>query len=140
MAKAKQVLNEKDLLAMPAKDYMNGAQLEFFRNRLTAMREEIRANSEQTIEHIRGTEVMADPADRATVEEEYTLELRTRDRERKLLKKIEESLRRISEGEYGYCIETGEPIGIARLLARPTASLTVEAQERHERKELQYGD
>ena len=81
-----------------------------------------------------------DPSDRATLEEEYTLELRTRDRERKLLKKIEKSLKMIDDGTYGYCEETGEPIGIPRLLARPTATLSLEAQERRERVQKLYGD
>ena len=81
-----------------------------------------------------------DPADRATQEEEYALELRTRDRERKLLNKIQASLRQIDEGEYGYCVDTGEPIGLKRLLARPTATLSVEAQERRERMKKQFAD
>jgi len=81
-----------------------------------------------------------DPADRATIEEEHALELRTRDRERKLLKKIQQSLARIESGEYGYCEETGEPIGIPRLLARPTATLSLEAQQRRELRQKLYGD
>jgi DnaK suppressor protein len=89
---------------------------------------------------MREVDNVSDPADRATVEEEHTLELRTRDRERKLLKKIEQAIDRIDAGEYGYCDETGEPIGIGRLLARPTATLTIEAQERRERLQKLYGD
>jgi DnaK suppressor protein len=140
MTKAKRELTDKDVLAMPPKDYMNSVQLEYFRKKLLAMREEILAHAEETVEHMRETEAQADPADRATQEEEHALELRTRDRERKLLRKIDQALQRIADGSFGYCVETGEEIGVARLLARPTASLTVDAQERHERKELQYGD
>lgn len=84
--------------------------------------------------------IVPDPADRATIEEEHALELRTRDRERKLLKKVEQSIARIDEGNYGYCDETGEPIGIPRLLARPTATLTLEAQERREKRQKLFGD
>ena len=83
---------------------------------------------------------MPDPADRATIEEEHALELRTRDRERKLLKKVQAALKRIEDGEYGYCEETGDPIGVARLLARPTATLSLEAQQRRELKQKLYGD
>ena len=84
--------------------------------------------------------VVPDPADRATIEEEHALELRTRDRERKLLKKIEQSINRIDAGDYGYCDETGEPIGVGRLLARPTATLSLEAQHRRELKQKMFGD
>ena len=90
--------------------------------------------------HLRENEITTDPSDRATLEEEYTLELRTRDRERKLLKKVEKSLRLIEDGSYGWCEETGEPIGVPRLLARPTATLSLEAQERRERVQKLYGD
>ena len=83
---------------------------------------------------------MPDPADRATIEEEHALELRTRDRERKLLKKVQAAIKRIDDGEYGYCEETGDPIGVARLLARPTATLSLEAQQRRELKQKLYGD
>jgi DnaK suppressor protein len=81
-----------------------------------------------------------DPADRATIEEEHALELRTRDRERKLIKKVQQALANIDAGDYGYCEETGEPIGLARLLARPTATLSIEAQQRRELRQRQYGD
>ena len=92
-------------------------------------------------EHLReDTSIVPDPADRATIEEEHALELRTRDRERKLLKKIAQSLARLDSGEYGYCDETGEPIGLARLLARPTATLSLEAQQRRELKQKMFGD
>ena len=84
--------------------------------------------------------VVPDPADRATIEEEHALELRTRDRERKLLKKIKQSIDRIESGDYGWCEETGDPIGIPRLLARPTATLSLEAQQRRELRQKLYGD
>ncbi len=140
MAKTKGPLTEAELLKMSEKDYMNAAQLAFFKARLTAMRDEILEKAAETVEHMREIEAVADPADRATVEEEHTLELRTRDRERKLLRKIEESIVRIDDGSYGWCAETGEPIGVPRLLARPTATLSIEAQERRERLQKQYGD
>lgn len=114
----KKTLTEQELLAMSDKDYMNDKQLEFFRNRLTEMEAELRHNAGQTTENLRESTVVPDPADRATIEEEHALELRTRDRERKLLKKVQAAIKRIDEGEYGYCEETGEPIGVRRLLAR----------------------
>ena len=132
--------NEKELLAMREDDYMNEAQLTFFRNKLLGMREEILDNARETGEHLKENEVFADPNDRATVEEENMLEQRVRDRERKLLKKINASLARIEDGSYGYCLETGEPIGLPRLLARPTAELSIEAQEKHERLEKLFAD
>jgi DnaK suppressor protein len=89
-------------------------------------------NAGDTTEHLRETVIVPDPADRATIEEEHALELRTRDRERKLLKKVQQSLSRIDSGDYGWCEETGEPIGVPRLLARPTATLSLEAQQRRE--------
>ena len=104
------------------------------------MRDEILANASQTTEHLRETVVVPDPADRATIEEEHALELRTRDRERKLLKKVEQSIARIDANDYGYCDETGEPIGVPRLIARPTANLTLEAQERREKRQKLQGD
>lgn len=136
----KKTLTEQELLAMSDKDYMNDKQLEFFRNRLTEMEAELRHNAGQTTENLRESTVVPDPADRATIEEEHALELRTRDRERKLLKKVQAALKRIDEGEYGYCEETGEPIGVRRLLARPTATLSLEAQERREIKQKMFGD
>jgi len=134
------VLTEEDLLRAPEKDYMNEAQLAFFRQRLTELRDQLLQNADDTGEHLRENEITTDPSDRATLEEEYTLELRTRDRERKLLKKVEKSIKLIDDGSYGYCEETGEPIGIPRLLARPTATLSLEAQERRERVQKLYGD
>lgn len=136
----KKLLTEQELLAMPEKDYMNDRQLEFFRNRLSTMEKELRSNAGQTTENLRETTVVPDPADRATIEEEHALELRTRDRERKLLKKVQAAIKRIDDGEYGYCEETGEPIGVARLMARPTATLSLEAQERREIKQKMFGD
>ena len=136
----KKTLTEQELLAMSDKDYMNDKQLEFFRNRLTEMEAELRHNAGQTTENLRESTVVPDPADRATIEEEHALELRTRDRERKLLKKVQAAIKRIDEGEYGYCEETGEPIGVRRLLARPTATLSLGAQERREIKQKMFGD
>lgn len=135
-----QLLTEAEILAMPEDDYMNPAQLAFFRDRLAKMRDELLENAASTGANLRENELVADPADRATVEEEHALELRVRDRERKLLKKIGEALQRIDDGEYGWCEETGDPIGIGRLLARPTATLSIDAQERRERTQKLYGD
>jgi DnaK suppressor protein len=140
IAKKPKVLTEEELLRAPDREYMSEAQLAFFRQRLVDIREQILRNAGDTGEHLRENEVTTDPSDRATLEEEYTLELRTRDRERKLLKKVEKSLKLIDEGSYGYCEETGEPIGIPRLLARPTATLSLEAQERRERVQRMFGD
>jgi len=134
------VLTQADLVKAPNKDYMNDAQLAFFRQRLIELRDQLLQNADDTGEHLRENETTTDPSDRATLEEEYTLELRTRDRERKLLKKVEKSIKLIDDGNYGYCEETGEPIGIPRLLARPTATLSLEAQERRERVQKLYGD
>lgn len=140
-SKAGRELTEPELMAMPDDEYMNDKQLEFFRVRLTALRDDLLSNAGETTEHLReDTSIVPDPADRATIEEEHALELRTRDRERKLLKKISQSLARIESGEYGFCDETGEPIGLGRLLARPTATLSLEAQQRREMKQKLYGD
>jgi DnaK suppressor protein len=140
-SKAGRDLTEPELLAMPESEYMNEKQLEFFRVRLTALKDDLLSNAGETTEHLReDTSIVPDPADRATIEEEHALELRTRDRERKLLKKISQSLSRIEAGDYGYCDETGEPIGLARLLARPTATLSLEAQQRREMKQKMFGD
>jgi DnaK suppressor protein len=133
-------LTEETLLLMPESDYMNDAQLAFFRERLMKMERDILANAGETTEHLRETVIVPDPADRATIEEEHALELRTRDRERKLLKKVQQSIARIDSGDYGYCEETGEPIGLPRLLARPTATLSLEAQQRRELRQKLYGD
>ncbi|MFZ9679339.1 MAG: RNA polymerase-binding protein DksA [Quisquiliibacterium sp.] len=138
--KVKKIQSEADLLKMPESAYMNEAQLGFFRERLQQMEREILQNADETTEHLRETVIVPDPADRATIEEEHALELRTRDRERKLLKKIQQSLAKIEAGDYGYCEETGEPIGLQRLLARPTAGLSLEAQQRRELRQKLYGD
>ena len=137
---AKKVLTAEEVLKMPDDDYMNAQQLEFFRRRLTDLEKELRANADQTTVNLRETTVVPDPADRATIEEEHALELRTRDRERKLLKKVQAAIKRIDDGDYGYCEETGDPIGVARLMARPTATLSLEAQQRRELKQKMYGD
>ena len=126
--------------ALFARLLLHDAQLAFFENRLRELEAEILANAGATTENLRETQYVPDPADRATIEEEHALELRTRDRERKLLKKVQQSLQLIESGEYGWCEETGEPIGIARLLARPTANLSLEAQERREKRQKLYGD
>ncbi len=137
---AVRVPSEAELLAMPESDYMNDAQLAFFRHRLRELEQSLVQNADQTTEHLRETQFVPDPADRATIEEEHALELRTRDRERKLLKKVQQALNRIDTGDYGWCEETGEPIGIPRLLARPTATLSLEAQQRREMRQKLYGD
>ena len=134
------LMTEAEILAMPEDDYMNPAQMEFFRLRLSLMRDELLENAASTGANLRENELVADPADRATVEEEHALELRVRDRERKLIKKIEEALGRIAEGDYGWCEETGDPIGIGRLLARPTATLSIDAQERRGRAQKVCGE
>ena len=134
-------LTEAELQAMPDDVYMNDKQLDFFRARLTILKDDLLSNAGETTEHLReDTTIVPDPADRATIEEEHALELRTRDRERKLLKKITQSLGRIEASDYGFCDETGEPIGLGRLLARPTATLSLEAQQRREMKQKMFGD
>lgn len=134
------LLTEEQILKMSEKDYMNPAQLAFFRDRLKELENTLIRNAGETTENLRDTPLVPDPADRATIEEEHALELRTRDRERKLLKKVQQSIASIDAGEYGWCEETGEPIGIPRLLARPTATLSLEAQQRRELKQKLYGD
>lgn len=116
-------------------EYMSTAQLEFFRLRLEDERRKLLENVQGTLVHMQGIVNESDSNDRASMEEEFTLEFRVRDRERKLLRKITDALSRIENGTYGWCEETGEPIGIPRLLARPVATLCIEAQERHERHE-----
>lgn len=134
-------LTDAEVIAMSDDDYMNDTQMAFFRAKLVTLKNEILSNAGETTEHLReDTVVVPDPADRATIEEEHALELRTRDRERKLLKKIEQSIGRIDAGDYGYCDETGEAIGVGRLLARPTATLSLEAQQRRELKQKMFGD
>jgi DnaK suppressor protein len=139
--KTAETLTDEEVKAMPDAEYMNDKQLAFFRYKLSILKQDIHNSAGATTEHLReDTAVVPDPADRATIEEEHALELRTRDRERKLLKKIEQSIARIDSGDYGYCDETGEPIGVGRLIARPTASLSLEAQQRRELKQKMFGD
>jgi DnaK suppressor protein len=134
-------LIDAEILAMSDDQYMNDMQMAYFRRKLVLLKQDILASAGQTTEHLReDTVVVPDPADRATIEEEHALELRTRDRERKLLKKIEQSIQRIDAGDYGFCDETGEAIGVGRLLARPTATLSLEAQQRRELKQKMFGD
>jgi DnaK suppressor protein len=134
-------LMEADIEAMPDEEYMNDTQLAFFRLHLLRLKQGILENADHTSEHLREDSlVVPDPTDRATIEEEHALELRTRDRERKLLKKIDQAISRIDHHDYGYCDETGEPIGIGRLLARPTATLSLEAQQRREMKQRLFGE
>ena len=121
--------------------FMNELQREYFRRTLVAWKENILRNSLETIQNLNSEPTPnADLADRATTETERQLELRTRDRQRKLISKIDEALRRLEDGSYGFCEETGEPISLKRLVARPIATLSVEAQERHERRERVYRD
>lgn len=134
-------LTDAEIVAMHDNDYMNDVQMAYFRAKLVKLKQDMHNNAGETAENLReDTVVVPDPADRATIEEEHALELRTRDRERKLLKKIEQSIARIDAGDYGYCDETGEPIGVPRLLARPTATLSLEAQQRRELKQKMFGD
>jgi len=121
--------------------FMNAKQREYFRQRLVSWREELLRESSTTLHNLQQDQFQAaDIADRASVETERSVELRTRDRGRKLIGKIDEALQRIADGTYGYCSETEEPIGIKRLNARPTATMSLEAQERHERRERVYRD
>ena len=135
-------LTEQDIRdwSGPEDEYMNDDQLAFFKDLLIGLREELISNAHATTSHLQEQESTPDPADRATLEEEYALELRTRDRERKLLSKVQASLRQIDDGSYGFCADTEEPIGLRRLLARPTATLSVEAQERREQVKKQFAD
>ncbi len=122
-------------------EYMSKEQLEHFRTILSSWKQDLMQEVDRTVLHMKDEAAnFPDPNDRATQESEFSLELRTRDRERKLIRKIDEALKRIEDGSYGYCLETGEPIGVKRLEARPVATLSVEAQERRERREKQFGD
>jgi DnaK suppressor protein len=132
--------SEAEIVNMPDDEYMSAPQLRFFKQRLQQMEREILLNADTTVEHLHENVVVPDPADRATIEEEHALELRTRDRERKLLKKVQQSIAAIDAGDYGWCEETGDPIGIGRLLARPTATYSLEAQQRREMRQKMYGD
>ena len=135
------VLNGADYHPSEDEPFMNERQLEYFKIKLQNWKEDILRESRETVTHLQSeTENHPDLADRASSETDRALELRTRDRQRKLISKIDEALRRIEEGVYGYCEETGEPIGLARLEARPIATLSLEAQERHERRERVHRD
>ena len=133
--------NVKPYIPARGEQYMNKEQLGHFAQILQNWKRDLMVEVDRTVLHMKDEAAnFPDPNDRATQEEEFSLELRTRDRERKLIRKIDEALKRIEDGNYGYCLETGEEIGIKRLEARPVATLSVEAQERRERREKQYGD
>ncbi len=131
----------KPYIPKRGEQYMSAEQLDHFRTILNTWKRDLMEEVDRTVLHMKDEAAnFPDPNDRATQESEFSLELRTRDRERKLIRKIDEALARIDDGTYGYCLETGEEIGIKRLEARPVATLSVEAQERRERREKQYGD
>ncbi len=133
--------NVKPYVARRGEQYMSKEQLDHFRNILETWKRDLMQEVDRTVLHMKDEAAnFPDPNDRATQESEFSLELRTRDRERKLIRKIDEALKRIEDGSYGYCVETGEEIGVKRLEARPVATLSIEAQERRERREKQYGD
>ncbi|HSD52595.1 MAG TPA: RNA polymerase-binding protein DksA [Burkholderiales bacterium] len=133
--------NVKPYVARKDEEYMSKQQLDHFRRILASWKQDLMQEVDRTMLHMKDEAAnFPDPNDRATQESEFSLELRTRDRERKLIRKIDEALKRIDDGSYGYCLETGEPIGVKRLEARPVATLSVEAQERRERREKQFGD
>jgi DnaK suppressor protein len=135
------VLDESGYQPSEDEPFMNERQLEYFKQKLLDWKEDILRESRETVTHLQAeTENHPDLADRASSETDRALELRTRDRQRKLISKIDDALRRIEEGAYGYCEETGEPITLARLEARPIATLSLEAQERHERRERVHRD
>lgn len=136
--KTKQSSLERAIREVPPGEYMAPAQLEFFHSRLKDERRTLLDNVQSTLKQMQTIASEADPNDRASTEENFSLEFRVRDRERKLLKKIDDALLRIESGTYGWCAETGEPIGLPRLLARPTATLCIEAQERHELHERSH--
>lgn len=141
MTDASAVANKPDYRPTDDEPFMNDRQREYFKQKLLNWKEEILRESRETLNHLQAeTENHPDLADRATSEADRSLELRTRDRQRKLISKIDEALRRIEDGSYGYCEDTGEPIGVGRLEARPIATLSVEAQERHERRERIHRD
>lgn len=134
------MLTEEEVRNMPDSEYMNDAQLEFFRQRLVALKEEVIKREVDAKERLHEREMFADPADRATAEEEHWLDLRLRERESMLVRKVDDALRRIKEKEYGYCEKTGEPIGIPRLLARPTATVIVDVKGLSEKVETHFRD
>jgi len=133
--------NVQPYIVKRGEQYMSKEQLDHFRSILHSWKRDLMVEVDRTVSHMKDEAAnFPDPNDRATQEEEFSLELRTRDRERKLIRKIDDALKRVDDGSYGYCLETGEEIGIKRLEARPVATLTIEAQERRERRERQYGD
>jgi DnaK suppressor protein len=133
--------NVQPYVSRKGEEYMSKEQLDHFREILSSWKQDLMQEVDRTMLHMKDEAAnFPDPNDRATQESEFSLELRTRDRERKLIRKIDEALKRIEDGSYGYCLETGEPIGVKRLEARPVATLSVEAQERRERREKQFGD
>jgi DnaK suppressor protein len=141
MQTATVLVDTKTYRPSEGEEFMNERQLEYFKQKLNDWKDEILRESRETVAHLqKETENHADLADRASSETDRALELRTRDRQRKLISKIDQALRRVEDGSYGYCEETGEPIGLARLEARPTATLSLEAQERHERRERVHRD
>lgn len=141
MTTATVLVEQRDYRPSDDEPFMNERQLEYFKQKLMDWKDEILRESRETVTHLqKETENHPDLADRATSETDRALELRTRDRQRKLISKIDEALRRIEDQSYGYCEETGEPIGLARLEARPVATMSVEAQERHERRERVHRD
>lgn len=141
MKAAAVLVRESDYRPSEGEAFMNERQLKYFRQKLLDWKEDILKESRETLTHLQAeTENHPDLVDRASSETDKALELRTRDRQRKLISKIDEAMRRIEDGSYGYCEETGEPIGLARLEARPTATLSLEAQERHERRERVHRD
>ena len=141
MKAAEALADSRDYRPSEDESFMNARQLDYFKSKLLLWKEDIFRKSRETLSHLqKETENHPDLADRASSETDRALELRTRDRQRKLISKIDEALRRIEEGSYGYCEETGEPIGLARLDARPIATLSLEAQERHERRERIHRD
>ena len=141
MTTATSPVQEGEYRPSESEEFMNERQLEYFRQKLLLWKEDILRESRETVTHLQtDTENHPDLADRASSETDRSLELRTRDRQRKLIAKIDDALRRIDDGSYGYCEETGEPITLARLEARPIATLSLEAQERHERRERVHRD
>ena len=141
MSTAAIMVNETQYRPSEDEEFMNPRQLEYFKQKLLTWKDEILRESRETVSHLqKETENHPDLADRASSETDRSLELRTRDRQRKLISKIDEALRRVEDGSYGYCEETGEPITLARLDARPIATLSLEAQERHERRERVHRD
>lgn len=139
-AKATDILSETELRSMNDDQYMDDRQQEFFRHLLLEMRNEVTERERESKAELSNSEHVADPNDRATLEEEHWLDLRLREREALLIRKIDEALQRIQSGEYGWCTETGEPIGIPRLLVRPTADVCADVKNILEEREMQYRD